>query len=92
MIGSLADLMGKLVDAARGLPAVRRDHKRKQILRTMLEDPTYEWREIVTLARAAGASEEKTRELLISIGARAAAGRGREVWGLISRVGASGVR
>ncbi len=58
----------------------------------MLEDPEFEWRSIAILARSVGAPEEKVRELLISIGARASTGAGGELWGLTSRVGTAGTR
>lgn len=58
----------------------------------MLSDASFEWRSLETLARAVGADESKTRDLLVSIRARASAGGGREVWGLIERVGQSGIR
>jgi hypothetical protein len=83
----LSSVIDNLFEAVKGLPGLRRDQKRKQILRDMLEDPRYEWRSLTRLARASGTSEEKTRELLISIGARASAGRGEELWGLRTRVG-----
>jgi hypothetical protein len=89
VIGALVDLAGKLLQ---GVPGARRDQKRKALLRDMLAEETYEWRTIGTLARSIGASEEKTRELLISIGARASAGPGEEMWGLAGRVGRSGIR
>ena len=92
MVGSILDALARLLEAAKGLPGLRRDQKRKSILRAMLEDPRFEWRSIETLARSVGAPEAKTRELLISIGARASAGGSSEVWGLMSRVGASGMR
>ena len=92
MIGALVELLGKLLGAAAQLPGLRRDQKRKALLREMLEAEAYDWRSIGTLARSIGASEEKTRELLISIGARASTGPGDEMWGMTSRVGRSGTR
>lgn len=65
----------------------RRDRRQKQILRELLSDPRFEWRSIDTLARAIGAPDDRTRELLVMIGARASTGSGREVWALRSRVG-----
>ena len=92
MFSAIAELLSKLLGAAGGLPGVRRDRKRKAILRTMLQDSRFEWRSISTLARSIGASEEKTRELLISIGGRASAQGKTELWGLTSRVGSSGTK
>ena len=92
MVSAIAELLGKLVEATKGLPGLRRDLKRKDLLRSMLEDPAYKWRSLETLARSVGASDDKTRELLISIGARASTAGGAEVWGLTTRVGASGTQ
>jgi hypothetical protein len=92
VISGILHLVTGLLDAAKGLPGLRRDRKRKSILRGMLEDPLYEWRSITTLARSIGASEDKTRDLLISIDARASTARGSELWGLSSRVGKSGIQ
>jgi hypothetical protein len=92
LIGAILELLTKLLTAAQGVPALRRDRQRRSILRDMLEDPSYEWRSVSTLARSIGASDDQARELLISIGARASAGSGDELWGLTSRVGTSGVR
>jgi hypothetical protein len=92
VIGALTDLLRTLLGIGERLPGVRRDQKRKRLLRDMLEDERYEWRSIGTLARSIGASEDRTRELLISIGARASAGAGEEMWGLAERVGTTGTR
>jgi hypothetical protein len=88
-MGALFGLVEKLFEAARSLPAVRRDMKRKGTLRKLLDDPKFRWRSITTLARSIGASEDATRELLVSIGARASVGQGEEMWGLRSRVDAA---
>ena len=88
-MGALLGLVEKLLEAARSLPAVRRDMKRKGTLRKLLQDPKLQWRSITTLARSVGASEDATRELLVSIGARASVGQGEEMWGLRARVDAA---
>lgn len=87
MFNFLSTLIDRLFDAGKSLPGMRRDQKRKRNLRKMLSHPDYEWRSIEKLAATAGTSEERTRELLISIDARRSTGGGPEVWGLISRVG-----
>jgi len=86
------ELAGKLLDAAKGLPALRREQRRKATLRGLLEDPRYQWRSLEKLSRAIGAPEQDTRDLLTSIGARGSTGDGVEVWGLKSRVDAPGAR
>ena len=87
-----SSLISSIVDNVFGLlgkvPAARRDEKRKTILRDTLGDERYTWRSIGTLSRLIGADEDRTRDLLISIGARASTGGSEEeMWGLISRVG-----
>jgi hypothetical protein len=91
-VSAIAGLFQALLEAAKGLPGLRRDQKRKAVLRSMLEDPAYNWRSLATLARSIGVSDDKTRELLVSIGARASTTGQGEVWGLTSRVGSSGTR
>jgi predicted transcriptional regulator with HTH domain len=91
-VGALARLVEKLLDLATRLPIWWRDRKRKRILFAMLSQASFEWRSLETLARAVGADAAKTRELLVAIRARASTGAGREVWGLIERVGQSGIR
>lgn len=86
-MGVLSSVIDKLFEAGKEVPGLRRDQKRKRILGDMLDDPRYQWRSIATLARAIGTSEEKTRELLVSLDARASTGNGGEVWGLRTRVG-----
>ena len=88
----ILDLLDRLIAGGKRVPGLRRDQKRMAILRAMLEDPAYEWRRIGTLSRAVGLPNEKTRDLLISIGARASVGGGNEMWALTSRVGMSGTQ
>jgi hypothetical protein len=85
-MSAIVELLGKLFGSIRDVPGLRRDQKRKATLRDLLEDPKFRWRRIGTLARAVGASEDRTRDLLVSIGARASVAGGEEVWGLRSRV------
>ena len=91
-MNAILELLGKLLDSSKALPGLRRDQKRKDTLRELLEAKDLRWRSIATLSRAIGASEEKTRELLVSIGARASVGSGDEVWGLKSRVDSRGAQ
>jgi hypothetical protein len=93
LAAAIVHFIERLLDSVKAVPGVIRDRKRKKILRAMLQEPTFEWRNLATLARSIGASQEKTRELLISIGARASAGSGNtEAWALTSRVGTEGIR
>lgn len=86
MLNAIVQLLGKAIGSATQLPGLRRDQKRKATLRALLEEPKFRWRSIATLARAVGASEERARELLVSIDARASVGGGPELWALKSRV------
>jgi hypothetical protein len=90
-MNAMFEFAGKLLDSLKGLPGLRRDQKRKATLRGLLEkDADVKWRSLSVLARSIGASEEKTTELLVSIGARGSVKSGAEVWGLKSRVGTTG--
>jgi hypothetical protein len=89
VVTAIVEFFARLLEASKDLPGVRRDQKRKAILIAMLSEH-FEWRRLATLARAVGASDEKTRELLISINARASTTGGDEAWGLIARVSATG--
>ena len=60
------------------------DEARKVLLRQMLEDQRFDWREIATLAHVIGADFDTTKRLLLEIGARASE-NGNDVGGLISR-------
>ena len=60
------------------------DDGRKKVLRQMLEDQRFQWREIATLAHVTGADFDTTKRLLLEIDARASE-NGNDVWGLISR-------
>ena len=86
LVNAILGLLGKLVEAAKGLPGLRRDQKRKEILRKQLDEPKPLWCSLATLSGAIGASENKTKNLLISIGARGSRGPNKDMWGLISRV------
>ena len=83
-------LINACANVAVHLPGFRRDLLRKRLLRTSLRNPQHKWISIETLARAAALTgdPEKTRDLLISIGARPSRKPGgREMWALIDRAG-----
>jgi hypothetical protein len=63
------------------------DAARREILRSMLADPDQPWRTFVRLQRAVRVSDERTRELLLAVGARGSRSSGTELWGLRERVG-----
>lgn len=86
-MSTILELVGKLADAVKAVPAIRRNRNRKATLRKELEHPDFRWRSLSRLARAIGASEEDTRDLLNELGARGGTDKnGEEVWGLKSRV------
>lgn len=60
------------------------DEAAKSILRQMLGVESSHWRTMRTLSNVVGLSEERTRELLLEIGARGSESN-PELWGLISR-------
>lgn len=62
----------------------RLDDARKKLLRRMLEDERFRWRNLSTLQHVIGADEDTTKRLLLEIEARASED-GSDVWGLISR-------
>jgi hypothetical protein len=85
-MSALLGLLDRLLEAAKGLPAVRRDQRRKATLRQLLQEREYRWRSIGALSRAIGADESKTKDLLVSIGARGSVRNGKDMWGLRERV------
>ena len=56
----------------------------KELLKGMLGVKELRWRTIHTMANVIGLSEERTRELLLEIGARGSE-KNSELWGLVSR-------
>ncbi|MDJ0614340.1 MAG: hypothetical protein QNJ29_11745 [Rhizobiaceae bacterium] len=59
---------------------------RRELLRQLLSDPRWRFRNIAILSRVAGVNEEQCRDLLISIKARGIANtKSKEQWALISR-------
>lgn len=90
-MGALLALLDRLIGMSKALPGLRRDQKRKETLRELLQTDAYRWRSIGALARAIGTSEKKTKELLVSIGARGSVLEGKEMWALRERVDGGGV-
>lgn len=60
------------------------DQSRQKILKEMLKEKNFEWRNLSTLAAVIGCNEEATKNLLISINARGSENNDGQ-WGLISR-------
>ncbi len=59
------------------------DTVRQEVLQKMLEDKAFKWRNLSTLSRVIGCTEEETKEHLISIDARGSENNDGK-WGLIS--------
>ena len=96
MCEGLIGLLGALIGAAAAIWGIHITHKlenqrrdkidepRRQLLRQMLDDPKYEWREMETLSNVIGASREDTARLLIEICARRSErSDGEDVWGYV---------
>ena len=60
------------------------DDSRQKILKEMLEEQAFEWRNLNTLASVIGCNEETTKNHLISIDARGSE-KNDGMWGLIAR-------
>ena len=85
MIGAAAALVGFIVqDAIAERRAKRRDAPRRKMIRQMLENPAYEWRELETISRVIGTDRAEATRLLIAEGARGSED-GNDVWALVSR-------
>lgn len=86
LIGALGSFAGTwLTDWLRNRRKDRLDAARKKLLRIMLEDRRFQWRNLSTLMRVIGADEPTTLRLLLEIDARGSQNAGSEEWGLISR-------
>ena len=60
------------------------DEPRRKLLRAMLNDTKYEWRELDTLCHVIGSDSESAKRLLLEVGARASENK-KDLWGYISR-------
>jgi hypothetical protein len=91
----LSNVVDAIVEGIKAIPGWLRRRRQRFILREILKEDSRQWRKLSTLARAVGEpgpeGQERVRCLLLSVGARASVGEGQEeLWGLISRVGATG--
>jgi hypothetical protein len=83
--GSLLTLIGSFgLEWFKRKPQRDIDCARQKLLRQMLEDKAFQWRNLSTLAAVIGCNEEQTKNHLIAIGARGSE-KGDGNWGLISR-------
>jgi citrate lyase beta subunit len=84
-IGSLATIAANVVMHCLSEKAASKKEKpAKDLLIEMLNHKDYEWRKLETLMHVVGADEEKTKRLLLEVGARASED-GQSLWALKSR-------
>ena len=62
----------------------KKDEPRRKLLRTMLEDKRFEWRQLETLRHVIGTDAETAKRLLTEVDARASQDK-TDLWGLLSR-------
>ncbi|MBP7722348.1 MAG: hypothetical protein KA155_07400 [Alphaproteobacteria bacterium] len=85
ILGVVIGIFGNgILEWIRGYPKRALDKKRIQLLKTLLIDKKYEWREMETLSRVIGADEPETKRLLVKLGARGSE-KEKDVWALIDR-------
>jgi len=85
VIGSVTTLGGQiLIPCLRERERRHRVEPRRQLLRNLLNDPRFNWRELKTLTNVIGADDETTKTLLIEVGARGSED-GQHLWGLLTR-------
>ena len=85
VIGSVATISGNiLMHWFKERSEAKKDKPRKELLKKMLDHPTHTWRNLDTLMNVIGASEEKTKTLLLEMGARGSED-GKTLWGLVSK-------
>jgi hypothetical protein len=83
--GSLLTLVGSFaLEWFKRKPQRDIDCARQKILRQMLNDEAFQWRNLSTLAAVIGCDEEQTKNYLIAISARGSENNDGK-WGLISR-------
>lgn len=85
VVGSFATMAGNfLIHWLKERSESKREKPAREILNEMLSRNDYVWRELETLMHVIGADDEKTKRLLLEIGARASED-GRALWALKSR-------
>lgn len=85
IVGSVLTILGNFaLEWFKNRNQKKTDESRQKILKEMLEDTSFEWRSISTLAAVIGCDEESTKHHLIAIKARGSE-KNDEKWGLISR-------
>lgn len=84
VVGSFITLVGNFaIECFKGRKQKNIDNARQKLLKKMLEDKAFQWRNLSTLASVVGCDEEQTKNHLIAIGARGSE-KNDGKWGLIS--------
>ena len=86
--GALIGIVGNLIQEwYKNKDKKELEGKRKMLLKQMLNNTKFEWRDINTLSNVIGATQDETRRLLIDIGARGSeTNNGKnELWALIEK-------
>lgn len=85
LVGGLIVIAGPLVlECYKSRRRNKLDALRIDLLKKMLSDQRFDWRNLGTLSHIIGADEETTKRLLIEVGARASED-GQPLWALVSR-------
>jgi hypothetical protein len=85
VIGSIATVIGSVVKhCLQERSAKNKEKPARDLLIEMLNHESYTWRELNTLMHVIGCDAEKTKQLLLEIGARASED-GQQLWALKSR-------
>lgn len=85
VIGSVATVAGNIaIHFAKERSEAKKDKPAKALLTELLNHNEHTWRNLATLAHVIGANEEKTKQLLLEIGARASED-GKALWALKSK-------
>lgn len=85
IIGSFLTVAGNIaLEWFKGKNKKTTNNTKQSILKEMLEEDAFKWRNISTLSAVIGCSEDETKMHLIFIGARGSE-KGDGKWGLISR-------
>jgi hypothetical protein len=85
IVGSFLTIIGNFaMEYFKGRNQKQIDDARQNLLKEMLEDQAFQWRNLSTLAAVIGCDEEQTKNYLIAIKARGSE-KNDGKWGLISR-------
>ena len=85
VVGSIATMAGNiLMHWLKERTELKKEKPARELLTNMLNHNEHTWRKLETLMHVIGADEEKTKRLLLEVGARASED-GQDLWALLSR-------